>query len=93
MRDKVEELKAVAKEYMGVFTWFLLNVAAVVLIVFVGAYATFLKPILAVIFAFRNETLTISMIFNEAVKIFLLCPLSLLAGMFCLTFPNDIACK
>ena len=63
MRDKVEEFKAVAKEYIGVFTWFLLNVAAIVLIVFVGAYAT---------------------------KIFLLCPLSLLAGMFCLTFPNDI---
>ena len=75
MRDKVEELKAVAKEYIGVFTWFLLNVAAIVL---------------NVVFAFRNETLTISMIFNDAVKIFLLCPLSLLAGMFCLTFPNDI---
>ena len=62
MRDKVEEFKAVAKEYIGVFTWFLLNVAAIVLIVFVGAYATFLKPILNVVFAFRNETLTISMI-------------------------------
>ena len=55
MRDKVEEFKAVAKEYIGVFTWFLLNVAAIVLIVFVGAYATFLKPILNVVFAFKNN--------------------------------------